>query len=488
MVIDESSQLVKDARIFLGSQLFEADIDGSITIPYSTTPSNQTILISTKNGDFTSLANFYHKNESYNLLTKFYVDRESLIRLKKAKVIIRPRLFVNDVPAPLAILESQTVSFTIASYDEENIKTEKVVTPFALPQDDGEASFEFMVSENTRKIDFSLNAKVRVISSSTTQDLRSSQSFELNKIDATSETMAYHLQNTDEGYRILALGKSGEIMPHSVISLNLNHKYWSQSIYTTLQTDAHGLIHLGPLKDVITITAPVYWNLNEDTRSYQPNIHSKVGEVIQIPVMFKSVTRDSVALHELRGGSRVQDFYQTLHFNAEKSLLEISGLPEGNFQLILKKEGVTISISVAEGNIVDRFICSSSQILEVVNKFPLQISAINVQQVNANSNASSGNLHIKLTNTTKFTRVHVLATHFAEGFATFDLLDDKQRLQPTHVHQFGFPISDYLSGRTLSEEYRYIIERKYAKKFVGNQLPRPSLLLNPWVKLFADFA
>ena len=37
-----------------------------------------------------------------------------------------------------------------------------------------------------------------------------------------------------------------------------------------------------------------------------------------------------------------------------------------------------------------------------------------------------------------------------------------------------------LSGRNIGYEYRYVLERKYAKKYSGNMLERPSLLLNPW--------
>jgi len=40
--------------------------------------------------------------------------------------------------------------------------------------------------------------------------------------------------------------------------------------------------------------------------------------------------------------------------------------------------------------------------------------------------------------------------------------------------------SAYQSGRTIGEEYEYILRRKYQTKFPGNMLTRPSLLLNPW--------
>ena len=38
----------------------------------------------------------------------------------------------------------------------------------------------------------------------------------------------------------------------------------------------------------------------------------------------------------------------------------------------------------------------------------------------------------------------------------------------------------FLSGRKIGDEFRYILERRYARKLPGNLLERPELLLNPW--------
>src|SRR5678815_4212210 len=40
----------------------------------------------------------------------------------------------------------------------------------------------------------------------------------------------------------------------------------------------------------------------------------------------------------------------------------------------------------------------------------------------------------------------------------------------------------YAGGRDIGDEYRYILERRYAQKFPGNMLSRPGLILNPWEK------
>ena len=41
-------------------------------------------------------------------------------------------------------------------------------------------------------------------------------------------------------------------------------------------------------------------------------------------------------------------------------------------------------------------------------------------------------------------------------------------------------IAQYSGGRNLGDEYRYVLDRKYAERLPGNMLQRPSLLLNPW--------
>jgi hypothetical protein len=76
------------------------------------------------------------------------------------------------------------------------------------------------------------------------------------------------------------------------------------------------------------------------------------------------------------------------------------------------------------------------------------------------------------------TRVHVFSTRFVPEFSPFfDLA-----IGGPAVETRGIPASEtvYESGRLIGDEYRYIIDRKYAPKYAGNMLTRPGLLLNPW--------
>ncbi|MGC4004301.1 MAG: hypothetical protein QM811_14755 [Pirellulales bacterium] len=86
---------------------------------------------------------------------------------------------------------------------------------------------------------------------------------------------------------------------------------------------------------------------------------------------------------------------------------------------------------------------------------------------------------VRLKNATKYTRVHVFATRYYPEYDAFRSLVAGADLEPFYGTRIPAE-SVYLTGRNIGDEYRYIIDRRYAHKFPGNMLNRPSLLLNPW--------
>ena len=140
-----------------------------------------------------------------------YVDRESLLKKKKANVILRPRLFINDTPASLKILEE--ITFSIASFDEENVKSLKEIPNFQLNENQ-ESVYEFQVPDNVRSFEFTLKAKVKLVSQNNkVVDLLSTQSFHLNKIDSTDSIKDEHLSHSKTGYKIMVLGRVSILSP-----------------------------------------------------------------------------------------------------------------------------------------------------------------------------------------------------------------------------------------------------------------------------------
>ena len=78
-------------------------------------------------------------------------------------------------------------------------------------------------------------------------------------------------------------------------------------------------------------------------------------------------------------------------------------------------------------------------------------------------------------------RCDVMAGHFVPAPSLFSSLGGFTR------RGSGFRLPDHLpnlysAGRAIGDESRYILDRRYARKFPGNPLARPGLLLNPWDK------
>ena len=92
---------------------------------------------------------------------------------------------------------------------------------------------------------------------------------------------------------------------------------------------------------------------------------------------------------------------------------------------------------------------------------------------------------MQLSNAGKFARVHVAATRFLPEKSLLAGLGSFTRFDPAQ----GTPAKSpnlFAAGRSIGDEYRYILERRYTKLFPGNMLPRPGLLLNPWDKRSTD--
>ena len=88
-------------------------------------------------------------------------------------------------------------------------------------------------------------------------------------------------------------------------------------------------------------------------------------------------------------------------------------------------------------------------------------------------------LHIRVENASKLTRVHVFASRFYPSFDPYQAFSKVREIEPlllrtSATHSF------YMEGRDLGDELRYILDRAYAKKYPGNLLERPTLMLNAW--------
>jgi len=482
-VLDENSTILKDkdTRIFLNGHVFYPDAaSGEIHVPFTSSPGNQLILLSHQS--FTSVASFNHQDCNYNFTAGFYVDRESLLKFEQAKVVVRAQLRINGVEAPLSLVKE--VVLLISAEDKDGVPTQTRVTDFPL-FGNKESEHVFLVPENTRKFTFSLSGKIRAsLGPDEWVPVSQESVFELNSIDSDSDiTEDLHLSLAKDGYRIYALGKSGEPKKGCVVLLEFKNKYLNNPIQQTLQTDENGVIFLGPLPDIVEVSTPGVaaklskksWPLTPNLHSYPNRIHAPVGTRLFIPYSSPSpLTREAVSLFEYNSNYLVlHDRFAALKLDP-KGYLEITGLHPGRYTLDLKELRITIPITIVEGPSVGKNLISFSNKIFKINseKIPVQISSTEI---------TKESLTINLSNTTKQTKVHVISTRFLPQYNVFTELGGnwtpsdvlEQDLLPTQ-HLVLYSLEE-----SLSLEHCYILKRKYAPKIQGNLLPKPTLLLNP---------
>ena len=470
-VLDETNELVKDASIWLAGRDYLPDEDGKVFIPFSTDPGRQPIILS--RGDFSSLAFFQHQGENYQFAAGIYVDRESLLKRTVVPVVVRPGLYLNGSPVGIADLED--VRLTISSVDHDGVSTTKEVKDFELFED-RESIYEFQVPPRLAQLTFVLQAKIQSLSQSKKIDLQVADSYQLNEIDKTEKVADLYFAKMNDTYVVESRGKSGEARPDRPIVLSLQHRDFSFPMTATVQTDHTGTVVLGKLDGITSVTATDpegtahTWPLTHDEFSYHQSIHAAVGDAIDIPYMGSSdkPLRDELSLLELRGDTYVADRFDAIAI--QRGMLRLEGLPRGDYDLLLKDRGQKIRVRVADGQVNEGYALGTSRHLESRSAKPLQIAKVET---------ADKSLVIHVNNSSEFARVHIFATRYRPAFSAFRKFASVVDPEPYQVEP-GQMTSLYVAGRSIGDEYQYIIDRRYAKKYPGVMVERPSVLLNPW--------
>lgn len=478
-ILNEKNEQVKDATLWLAGHEYKPEENGTIVVPFSSNQGRQPIIISRAGRG--SLDYFEHEQENFALTAGFHVDRESLLSRKTAKVLLRSNLSLNGSPVSVKLLED--VKLTIVSTDLDGIASSHQIPDFPL-YEDRESTHEFQVPQRIKSIAFTLTAQVKKLSAGGQKvSLADSASFSLNGIDATEKIELGHLERIGDAYILELRGKTGEAKVSRPVNLTFQHRDFRQAHHVTLKSDASGRINLGALTDIVAVTAQnpentsQSWTLRPDAHSYLQTVHGKVGEAIQIPYIRSASApveaettplRSELSLLEIRNDTFVVDRFQNL--TVKDGFVVLSKLPAGDYNLFLKGSGRQILVRLTDGPMLDRYVLGSHRQLETERLAPLQIESVK---------PSAEGVTIKLRNTNKLSRVHVFATRY---LPEYDAFADLGRIQTAEPYLFRrSPVeSAFLIGRNIGDEYRYIIDRKYATKYPGNSLDRPSLLLNPW--------
>ena len=478
-VVDENARVVTNAVAWLDGRKWEADPkDGRIQIPFTANPGRRPIVLSDAEGRLASLAEFEHHAETYALEAQFHLDPEQCVAGAEAVLAMRSSLRIGNQAATPELLTDTRLTLTTTTLDGVSSSTEvplSRLTPGRL------MTHAFRIPERLGRVTATVHGRIDPVAGGEKRELSASRSWELNGIDGTALTRDAFLRRSGEGYWVEVRGKNGEPVPDQALPLTFHRRGFNNTVEVSLRTDAQGRIDLGTLEEITRLEATPApdlrrsWPLESSAQTRPRELHARVGQTVRLPWSPQG-RPDAWSLLELRGGSFTSDRHDAVRVSG--NLLEISGLPAGDYSLRLRDpEESVITIRIGEGVPVAGWLMGRNRSLELPPREPVQLTSVTL--------TPEGGAEIALQNWNPFTRVHVVANRFVPTRSLFSSLGGFTRWG------LGSKTPDFLpnlysAGREIGDEYRYILDRRYAPKHPGNRLPRPGLLLNPWDKRSTD--
>lgn len=490
--LDEKGAVVKGTKLRLGETVFAADETGEIAVPFATDGSSflesKTAVVT--DGRLASTISFDHDYERIGLTLGCVLPSETLVAGSSATALLRPRLSVSGVAAPIALLKNPVLTATFVDLDGR--KSDMTFGDAALA-DDAETAVSFRVPRRLQDVSFTLRGTVRSAETGKDEECSASCRTTVNAIERTTTTGQAVLRQTSSGWRLELRGRTGEPLPSRAVSVDFHHRAFDDSRIVSLQADERGAIELGALQDITCIDVKFEgthykWDINADEMSGFPYALSAAeGEDFEIPLR-------GLFAGEWPGAKKMNFRLSLLELNADdvvvsdrlsacsydNGVLRIAGLPAGNYALRLRDRGSTCRLYVAAaapGSAgAGGVIASAARSLSDSGEPALM-------RIASAERGKDGAVKVRLENFSPETRVHVFAarTRGVSGEARpFAAMINFLERSTVSIGTWGGRSSDYVSGRDLGERLRYILDRRDMPRRTGNMLFKPSLLLSPW--------
>ena len=478
--------------LWLDNQFFSADPKtGRIVIPYAKNQhSSKVILI---HHSIAQLVNFTRPSAVFGFSAGFLLPSESLIMGNTADIIIKPKLTLNGLKAPLKMLNNVRATINTRSYIDD-IPHSKTFNNLTVSEN-GEIKLSFNVAPQLSLLNVNLQVQIFNKTLNKKQDFSDSKSFDLDCHTDKAEICSLFLKNIGGIYIIEMLGKNGEGKKGHFIKVYLQTNYLGYELSETLETNEGGGITLGALRDVTLIRAEVEvdsitinrkWYLAEDNIYMYPSALDIIKkERIELPVdgermrELNPATSNLLSISDNRPTNSYFDHLKLVKGEGSRnSVLRVEDLgEEGKYLLYFPTPKGTreIWIEVHNGEYwgeTEGYILKKYSLIESMQKNKiLKIDNIQVEKDKTT---------IILKDTNAHPRVHFMAFNYLPSNTSenLNILRTNTECTFTSTEYFFQKWKNfYLSNRQLGTEYRYVFDRKHLKAYTGITLDKPKLLL-----------
>lgn len=457
-LFDESAQPVTDFSINLGEETLVSK-DGIVTVPDS---ANQPRTAGTVTaGKLCSDILLGSRSNDLVLETEFLLDREQLLANQNTTLHLRNRL--TNHGQPLLLDKVKNATLVLKAKLLGNVVTERVIAdPLVLAETN---AIPFLVPADLLSLTITLSGTVTSETSGELETLTQSETYNLNRSLLTARIGTAYFSPTEDGHRLELRGRNGEPLPNRPVSLRLKHKQYSAPIVVRLRTDDAGRIALGKLDGIEKFTASS--STIVDTSFSPPSRKLEIPETYIIPA--DQNLRIPLTQDKMRTLIRLPDNTPMPYEITADAHLSTTLAP-GSYRLT--QGDVKTNITVFPSNSTrGKLLVTANEIVPIMNPATPTV---------AGTTLNKETLTIRIADASPETRVTVIAKRYEvpgwiPGLAAFPFEPDSTPLITRAIRP-----SSYLTDRHLSDEMRYIIDRRSAKNFPSSMLPRPGQLLYRW--------
>ena len=421
--------------------------------------------------------------EKYKLHCSFMVMPETFLMGNQAKIAIHPTLSIKDKKAPTKLMTNAKCIIKFQSYINPIATTKTLDNLVVSDTEDTIITFETTSDMYRIDIEFTAEVKKTLVNQKEIVTATHSIPIECHINDATF--FDFYLRKAQNGYEVHALGKNGEPISGLPVEISYVTKYFHGSLYRKAILPKSGILQFNSLKHVGILRVSVNcqsisivrsWLIPHEKLLYYPTqLDIIAGETIEIPYAIEETEEPNLFLELYNGKTAVANMsrFLIIEKSSQSKLynsIKIGKLAAGEYRL-WGAEGLDMLIKVHEGvlwNVDPSFIITRTALVEhhgIVNKPPL----LDVNIVNENEII----LHLD-----KGSRAHLFLFNFIPTHldkAVYESIYGKVVLEK--LYPFENWNTKYLSNRDMATEMRYTYDRKGMKRFTGNMLEKPTLLL-----------
>ncbi|CCW71629.1 unnamed protein product [Phytomonas sp. Hart1] len=494
-IVDEQKNICRGgatAIIVDNRALKPAEIlHGGILVPFGEHPVDKTMVL--LHDGFAELHPLHIPGEEVVLTCSFLLNEEDIKRKGPMELVLMPKVTVNGEKVGLVSLKN--VNLTITSTSTSGVNSRTTYEEVTVDKNGKGVVLEYCVKSKTESLTMELKAKFFSTSKGKHIDLSCEERVGVNRFIGQNLFHDLYLSPCGEkDLKVHLLGKNGEPCAHKRLKIDLQSMYLTEKVQPSeiLETNDAGEVlltnaipHIGGLR-AETLDAPYGVGRTMECRL------TNVDRLTSLRRAYHILKKDQLSFpaaslpfivsdYELVKVSRedtscvIADCSARLTYAA--GMVALGDLAEGVYRFSYRTDGLSILITVHAGKrwaaSTRDFVEEEKRLVKLSDPGPclsyadvkLQDGVVDFQVVSSDLNS---------------VEVHALAfVYFPRSLPVMrEALARLRAHEGSDVYELRDHTCVYMSDKKLSDEFKYVLERKRKRHIVCSTLEKPPGLLH----------